>query len=209
MLSPLGSNVCWSHPHCLCAPRVFPAPQRALQSSPLTLSPLPILHTLCYHHIHISGDSALKCAGLPSRDVIIFLTCAYCFWGLRVCWWNTKTVFCFFFLFLHPMLMFTVIIGEEIERKMEVGIKVSIALHYQNQPMRQYELKVRTRSLKSVLCTCCQTLPCSVHRIWIKTLSHSKPQFLISRKGMMISTLNSCYEKLWIRICWKSLDLWK
>lgn len=106
--------------------------------------------------------------------------------------------FFFVFFFLHPMLMFAVIIGEEIERKMEVGIKVGIALHYQNQPMRQYELKVRTRSLKSVLCTCCQTpaLPRSVHKIWIKTLSRSKPQSLISRKGMMIPTLNSCYEKL-------------
>ena len=54
--------------------------------------------------------------------------------------------------------------------------------------MRQFELKVRTHSLKSALCTCCQTpaLWCGVHRIWAETFSHSKLQFLISRKGLVL-----------------------
>ena len=54
--------------------------------------------------------------------------------------------------------------------------------------MRQFELKIRTRSLKSALCTHCQTptLLRGVHRIWTETLSHSKPQFLISKQGMAI-----------------------
>lgn len=34
---------------------------------------------------------------------------------------------------LTPMLVFIVILGEEIERKMRIGIKVSIALHYQSE----------------------------------------------------------------------------
>lgn len=37
-----------------------------------------------------------------------------------------------------------VIMGEEIERKMELGMKANLVLHYQDSSMKQCKLKIRT-----------------------------------------------------------------
>lgn len=111
-------------------------------------------------------------------DVLLLLQGCYCLPDLHLFFLGTQRLLmeyqdCLFVL--APMLVFTVILGEEIERKMRIGIKqYSIALP-KRALMRQFELKVRTCSLKSALRTCCQTPArlCGVHRIWAETLSLS------------------------------------
>lgn len=79
---------------------------------------------------------------------------------------------------------------------MELGVKVNLVLCYQNSSLWQYKLKVQTRSVKPALCICFQipALQQSDQRTLAKILNHSKPQFLIHKKRVMIPTLNSYYE---------------
>lgn len=79
---------------------------------------------------------------------------------------------------------------------MELAVKVNLVLCYLNSFLWQYKLKVQTRSVKPALCICFQipALQQSDQTTLAKILNHSKPQFLIHRKRVMIPTLNSYYE---------------
>ena len=125
MLPPSGSNVHWWHTHPR-VPLLNSSPKCALFFiSSHSSSSAHFTHSLLSLYSHIWRLCTQMCCS-SFRDVTVFLTCTYFSWGLSVCWWNTKIVFI-------PTLVFIVILGEEIERKMRIGIKVSIALHYQNE----------------------------------------------------------------------------
>lgn len=127
MLPPSGSNMHWLHPHPR-VPLLNSSPKDALLSSPLILPPLPILRTFVitlFTHLETLHSDVLfsfqGCHCLPDL-YLFFLGTQHLLMEYQDC----------LFVFT-PMLVFIVILGEEIERKMRIGIKVSIALHYQNE----------------------------------------------------------------------------
>lgn len=166
MLPPSGSNMHWLHPH-LWVQRLNSSP-RVLLRHLLSFLLLCPFSTSLLSSFHISGDS-LRCAvlasgmSLSSWLVLIFPGDSASADGiprLFVCSYSYVSVY------IH--------LGEEIERKMRIGIKVSIALHYQTTLMRQFELKGRTCSLKSALWPLLSDSNSSrvvFHRIWAETLA--------------------------------------
>lgn len=127
MLPPSGSNVRWLHPHHLGAPSEF-LPQGC--------------SSVISSHSFSSAHFTRSLLSLPSHiwrlrsDVPFFLQRCHCLPDLYLFFLGTQCLLmeyqdCLFVF--TPMLLFIIILGAEIARIIRMGLKISIALNYQNQ----------------------------------------------------------------------------